>query len=102
MEQEQQDPPIAPPRTKTEGKSPEEVKHAKFIRLHAEAYTATTQAMHLDEERQKEQAFNAYQKSLELIDKAVDLAHSGGFPPEKVNRVDELVYKMRFTRFGYY
>ena len=95
----EQDAPVAPPRKKTaESKSPEEVKYDKFMSLHDEAYAVTSRALTLDEERNKEQAFSAYQKSLELIDKAVSLAHTGGFSAERVNRVDELVNKMRFKR----
>lgn len=79
-------------------KSEEDVKADKFMELHALAYKSTSEAMKLDEERKRDQAFNSYQKSLELIDKAVSLAHTGGFPEERVAKVDELVYKMRMTR----
>ncbi|CAG7725750.1 unnamed protein product [Allacma fusca] len=76
----------------------DETPYEGFMKVHTQAYASTKEGTILDEEGFKDKAFNSYQKALELIDKALQISYGGGFSSQEVNKVDEIVYKMRMTR----
>jgi len=58
-----------------------------FMKIHTQAYASTKEGQIFDEEGFKDKAFNSYQKSLELIDKAIQISYGGGFSTEELNKV---------------
>ena len=100
-----QTPPVAAPRRRSncDNSTPSvveltETPYEKFMKIHTQAYAATKEGTILDEQGFKDKAFNSYQLALELIDKALQISYGGGFSNDEVNKVDEIVYKMRMTR----
>ena len=103
MEQQEQVPPVAAPRRRSAAAETtvltmEDTPYELFMKIHTQAYAATKEGTILDEQGFKDKAFNSYQQALELIDKALQISYGGGFSNDEVNKVEEIVYKMRMTR----